>query len=127
TKERRIPKISNKWFINLLNKLDNNDTNESKFVYLIFQQLENMYPLLSCRKNIWQNLTMITTNRVKACSESQIIGAVNFIVLIKEQEVRELFSDIIKEVVSNTNQPQLIDKIFMMCDCKSNMLEVPNM
>jgi hypothetical protein len=129
-KEKRIPKISNNWFINLLDKLENiSNKNENNFVFLIFQKLENMYPLIGYRRNIWNNLTNIITDRVKSCYETQIIGVTKFIVELKEQEVKDLFSSIIKGVMSEIIQPindRYIDKIFMMCDCKSDTLKIPN-
>ncbi|GBC45554.2 hypothetical protein GLOIN_2v1778786 [Rhizophagus irregularis DAOM 181602=DAOM 197198] len=106
-KEKRIPKISNDWFTNLLDRLEN----------------------ISYRRNTWNNLSIITINRVKACSEHQIIGATKFIIKLKENEVKELFSSIIKGIMSEIIQPindRFIDKIFMLCDCKSDILNIPN-
>ncbi|GBB98972.1 hypothetical protein RclHR1_03380014 [Rhizophagus clarus] len=129
-KEKKIPIISNNWFTNLLSKLKNiNDKNEDNFVFLMFQQLENIYPLIGYRRNNWNIITNIVINRVKACSETQIISATKFIVELKEQEVKELFSSIIKGVLSEIVQPindRFVDKIFMMCDCKGDTLKVPN-
>ncbi|RIA86038.1 hypothetical protein C1645_741135 [Glomus cerebriforme] len=130
TKERRIPRISENWFKDLLYNLEKNDMDENKFVFLIFQKLENMYPLIGYRKNLWKKLATIAINRVKSCSETQIINATKFIVELKEREVKELFSNIIlKEVMSKINRPindRFINKIFTMCNCKGEILMVPN-
>ena len=72
-------------------------SNKSIFISSVYQHLERIHPLLSHRKNIWQNLTMVAADRVKACSESQIIGAIKFVVQIKEQEVKNYFSILLKK------------------------------
>ncbi|RIA86037.1 hypothetical protein C1645_741134 [Glomus cerebriforme] len=133
TKKKRIPNVCVNWFTLFLIKLSTNEkniSNKSNFIFLIFQQLERMHPLLSRRKNIWQNLTTIAAEKVKAHSESQIISAIKFIdQQTKEQEIKGLFSDIIKEMVNKTireTNNQLIYKIFTICGCKSKILEVPN-
>jgi hypothetical protein len=98
-------------------------------VHSIFMQLVNIYPLLGQRKNIWQNLTTMAIERVKACSESRIFGATKFLFEIKEQEIKILFLDTVKEIINNTFQQindQLIVTIFTICDCKSRTLEVPS-
>ncbi|GBB91806.1 hypothetical protein RclHR1_01920010 [Rhizophagus clarus] len=133
-KEKRIPKICITWFKNLLIKLDTstsikNTSNESNLVFSIFMQLECIYPLLGQRKNIWQDLITIAIERVKACSASRIFGATKFLIEIKEQEIRMLFLDMIKEIINNTVQQindQLINTIFTICDCKGRTLEVPD-
>jgi hypothetical protein len=125
-KKKRLPSICTNWFILLLFRLSTNDkniSNEGNFISLIFYQLERMHPLLSHRKNIWQNFVTIAIENVKACPESQIINAIKLVGQIKEKEIQELFSDIIKEMIND----QLIEKIFMICGCESNkVLEVPN-
>ncbi|PKY55213.1 hypothetical protein RhiirA4_448306, partial [Rhizophagus irregularis] len=128
TKKKRLPSICTNWFTLLLLIL--NVSNECNFIFLIFYQLERMHPLLSHRKNIWQNFTTIAIENLKACPESQIINAIKLVDQIKEKEIKELFSDIIKEMIFKTIQQiddRLIDKIFMICGCESNkLLEVPN-
>jgi len=86
--------------------------------------------LLGHRKNIWLNLTNTAINRIKACSESRIFGATKFLVKIEEQEIRILFSEMVKEMLNKTCQQineQLTTKIFEICDCKGPILEVPNL
>ncbi|RIA80531.1 hypothetical protein C1645_838539, partial [Glomus cerebriforme] len=129
TKGKKLPTISKDWFTFLLNKLETNNTNKSLFVFSVFQQLERLYPLLGHRKNIWQNLTNVAADRMKACSESQIFGVIKFVVQIKEREVKELFSDIIVRILNINIQQindQLINRIFLICNCKGKTLEVPN-
>ncbi|PKY15764.1 hypothetical protein RhiirB3_428014 [Rhizophagus irregularis] len=134
TKKKRLPSICTNWFTLLLFKLSANEkniSNEVNFISLIFQLLERMHPLLSHRKNIWQNLTTIVVKKVKSRPESQIIDAIILIGQIKEQEIKELFSDIIKEVIFIKTIQQindrLIGKIFTICGCKgSKILKVPN-
>ncbi|GES94812.1 hypothetical protein GLOIN_2v1481157 [Rhizophagus clarus] len=132
-KKKRLPSICTNWFTLLLFKLSTNEkniSNETNFIYLIFYQLERIHPLLSHRRNIWQNFTTIATENVKARPEFQIINSIKLIDQIKEEEIKKLFSDIIKEMINKTIKQidyQLIDKIFSICDCKSNkILEVPN-
>ncbi|CAB4390800.1 unnamed protein product [Rhizophagus irregularis] len=134
TKKKRLPSICTNWFTLLMFKLSANEkniSNEVNFISLIFQLLERMHPLLSHRKNIWQNLTTIVVKKVKSRPESQIIDAIKLIGQIKEQEIKELFSDIIKEVIFIKTIQQindrLIGKIFTICGCKgSKILKVPN-
>jgi hypothetical protein len=129
TKEKKMPNISKNWFTLLLNKLDTNNTNKSIFIFSVFQHLERMHPLLGHRKNIWQNLTIVALDRVKRCTESQIIGTMKFIDQIKGQEVKELFSELIKEILNKVIQQidSLINRIFLICNCEGKTtLEVPN-
>jgi hypothetical protein len=138
TKEKKIPNICITWFKNLLTKLDTNtstsasnrkSSSENNFVFSVFTQLERIYPLLGNRKNIWQNITTTAVERVRPRSD-QIFSATKFLIRIKEQEVRKLFLDTIKEILSKTVQQindQLITKIFTICDCiQGRTLEIPN-
>ncbi|PKC00365.1 hypothetical protein RhiirA5_505219 [Rhizophagus irregularis] len=84
------------WFKNLLLKLDTNTSNkklsnESNFIFSVFQQLELMYPLLGQRINIWRDLTAIAIDRVKNYSENRIFTATKLIVQIKQDNVKVLF------------------------------------
>jgi hypothetical protein len=138
TKEKKIPKICITWFKNLLTKLDTNtstsasnrkSSSENNLVFSVFMQLERIYPLLGNRKNIWQNLTNIAIERVRPRLD-QIFSATKFLIRIKEQEVRILFLDTIKDILNKTVQQindQLITKIFTICDCtQGRTLEIPN-
>jgi hypothetical protein len=133
TKEKKIPKICVIWFKNLLIKLDTSTSTrnrkESNIVFSIFLYLERIYPLLSNRKNVWQSLTAAAIERVRVCSETQIFGATKFIIKIKEQDIKILFLDMIKDMLNKAVQQiddQLINKIFIICDCNRKTLEVPN-
>ncbi|GBC14841.2 hypothetical protein GLOIN_2v1788049 [Rhizophagus irregularis DAOM 181602=DAOM 197198] len=128
-KEKKILKICVVWFKNLLLKLDTNASNKKdNIVVLIFSQLERIYPLLGHRKNFWQNLTTIAVERVKVCSESRIFAATKFLIPI-EQEIKTLFIDMVKEMLNKSVQQindQLINKIYIICDCKTKLLMVQN-
>jgi len=134
TKEKKIPKLYITSFKNLLVILDTStsnkkSSNESNLVFSIFKQLELMYPLLGQRINIWRDLTEIATDRVKNCSEARIFAATKFIVQIKQDEVKELFLVMVKEILNKTTHQtydQLLNKIRIICDCKSETLDVPN-
>src|SRR5436189_225271 len=74
TEEKKVQKICTTWFKNLLFGLDTsvndgNSSNESIFIFRVFQQLERMYPLFSQRFNIWRDLADIAIERLKECSE----------------------------------------------------------
>jgi hypothetical protein len=136
TKEKKIPKICVIWFKNLLLKLDTNtsnkkSSNESNFIFSVFQQLEFMYPLLGQKINIWRDLTEIAIDRVKNCSEDRIFAATKLIIQIKQDDVKELFLDMVKGILNKATQQthdQLLNKIRIICDCKTTkILYVPNM
>jgi len=135
TKEKKIPKICVIWFKNLLFKLNTstnnkNSSNESNFIFLVFQQLEFMYPLLGQRINIWQDLTDIAIERVKKCPDDRIFASTKLIVQVKQDDVKDLFFEMVKEILNKTiQQPndQLLSKILVICDCKNKILDVPNM
>jgi hypothetical protein len=132
TKKKRLLSICTNWFTLFLFKLSTNEniSNKGNFISLIFQRLECIHPLLGHRKNIWQNLTTIVAKKIMSRPESQIIDAIKFVGQIKEQEIKELFSNLIKEVVFNNFyqiNDRLIGKIFTICGCNNNeILEVPN-
>jgi hypothetical protein len=137
TKMKRIPKSCANWFKNLLFKLDTDmgnkeSSNESNFIFLVWQQLELMYPLLGQRKNIWRDLTEIAIDRVKNYSEDRIFAATKLIVQIKQDHnVKELFLDMVKGILNKATQQthdQLLNKIRIICDCETvKTLDVPNM
>jgi hypothetical protein len=125
TKYKNIAKICITWFKNLLSKLGT----PPNFIFSIFQQLERIYPLLGQRINIWRDLTDIAIERVKSCSEVQIFSSTKLISQIKHHDVKKLFLDMVKEILNNTVRQindWLLNKIFIICDCKSKTLEVPN-
>ncbi|GES90916.1 hypothetical protein GLOIN_2v1785271 [Rhizophagus clarus] len=132
-KEKKIQKISVIWFKNLLTKLDKGTSTSNKrdinIVVSIFSQLERIYPLLGHRKNVWQGLTAIAIERVKMCSESRIFDATKFLFRMKQQEIKTLFLDMVKEMLNKSVQQineQLTNKIQAICDCKTKILMVPN-
>ncbi|RIA80717.1 hypothetical protein C1645_838197, partial [Glomus cerebriforme] len=131
--KKRISTICVNWFTLLLTKLDTyekNLSNESNFIFLVFQQLERMYPLLGLRINIWRDLTGIAIERVNGCSESRIFAATKLVVQIKQDDIKKLFLDTVKEILSKTalrTNDQLLNKIFTICGCKGEALEVPNL
>ncbi|CAB5385538.1 unnamed protein product [Rhizophagus irregularis] len=131
TKEEKIPKICAIWFKNLLSKLNTitNNKNDSNFIFSVFQQLDFIYPLLGQRINIWRDLTAIAIDRVKDCSEDQIFSATKLIVQIKQDNVKELFLEMVKDILTiQQTYDQLLNKIRIICDCKTTMtLDVPNM
>ncbi|UZO24837.1 uncharacterized protein OCT59_017131 [Rhizophagus irregularis] len=135
-KEKKIPKVCAIWFKNLLRKLDANTsnkklTNNSNFIFSVFQQLEIMHPLLGQRINIWRDLTAIAKDRVKNCLENQIFSATKLIVQIKKDDVKVLFLEIVKDILNKSTlqtHDQLLNKIHIICDCKiTKNLGVPNM
>ncbi|RIA97746.1 hypothetical protein C1645_871114 [Glomus cerebriforme] len=126
TTKEKVQEICVNWFKLLLAKLA---SNENDFVYLVFQKLESMYPLFSQKINIWQDLTDIAIKRIKRCSETRIFAATKLIVQIKQDYVNKLFLDIVKEILDKTVQQiddWLLNKIFIICDCKCKTLEIPN-
>jgi hypothetical protein len=132
-KEKKIPKICVTWFENLLIKLDTvtkkSNKKENNIVMSIFLYLERIYPLLGHRKNIWQSLTTIAIERVRVCSETRILNTTKFLIVIKQQEVRTLFLDMVKKMLNKSVQQvndQLINKIYTVCNCKEEILMVPN-
>ncbi|PKY48629.1 hypothetical protein RhiirA4_525636 [Rhizophagus irregularis] len=138
TKEKKIPKICVIWFKNLLSKLDTSTSNKnsSNFIFLVFQQLDLMYPLLNQRINIWRDLTAIAIDRVKNCSEDRICAATKLIVQIKQDDVKKLFVEIVKDIFNKSalqthyqllNMLNMLNKIHIICDCETGTLDVPNM
>ncbi|RGB33408.1 hypothetical protein C1646_816080 [Rhizophagus diaphanus] len=132
TKEKKIPKICVIWFKNLLSKLDTSTSNknENNFIFSVFQQLELIYPLLGRRINIWRDLTAIAIDRLKNCSEDRIFAATKLIVQIKQDDVKKLFVEIVKDILNKSTlqtHNQFLNKIRIICDCKARSLNVPNM
>ena len=109
TIEKRIQKISKTWFTNLLDELNRNTIDESKFIFLIFQRLENMYPLLNYRINLWKNFITIATDRVMACFEIHIFVATKFILVISvTQKAKAAWKDAHASANSYVGQPREI-------------------
>ncbi|CAI2166607.1 8415_t:CDS:2 [Funneliformis geosporum] len=133
--KNRIQNICVNWFTLFLIKLSTNNQyapNEGAFVFLVFQQLERMHPLLGQRINIWRDITKIAIKRVKKCSEAQIFTATKLVVHLKRDEFKNLFVELVKKVLSKTVQnidDQLIDKLLVICNCvdKTKPLLVPNL
>jgi len=127
---KKIPNICVNWFTHLLTKLDTSEKNtSSNFIFLVFQRLERIYPLLGQKINVWRDLTEIAVERVKGCSENRIYAATKLIMQIKQVEVKKLFLEMIKEILNKAvlqTNDQLLNKIFIICDCKDKFLEVPN-
>ncbi|PKY54759.1 hypothetical protein RhiirA4_548384 [Rhizophagus irregularis] len=133
TKEKKIPKICVMWFKNFLSKLNTSTSNknESNFIFSVFQQLDLMYPLLGQKINIWRDLTAIAMDRVKNCSEDRIFTATKLIIKIKQDDVKVLFFEMVKDILNKSTlqtHDQLLNKIRIICDCRTTKaLEVPNM
>ncbi|CAI2163352.1 4918_t:CDS:2 [Funneliformis geosporum] len=130
-KETKLSTICHSWFNLLLYKLDvrhKSSSDESKYTFTIFQQLDRFYPLFAHR-TIWKDLSTIALDKVKGYSESCILGATKSMIMVKEQEVKRLYIEIVKEILNKMVQQaddQLMKEIFMICDCKDESLEVPN-
>ncbi|PKC60155.1 hypothetical protein RhiirA1_540035, partial [Rhizophagus irregularis] len=133
-KEKKLPNLCTTWIKNLSSKLYTNTVNgsslnDSKFIFLVFQQLERIYPLLGYRINIWQSLTDTAINIVKECSEIHIFAATILIVTLDQDDVKILFSNLVKEILNKTVQQandELLHNIFVICFHKGEILEVPN-
>ncbi|CAB4393294.1 unnamed protein product [Rhizophagus irregularis] len=133
-KEKRLPNLCTTWIKNLSSKLytstvNGSSLNDSKFIFLVFQQLERIYPLLGYRINIWQSLTDTAINIVKECSEIHIFAATILIVTLDQDDVKILFSNLVKEILNKTVQQandELLHNIFVICFHKGEILEVPN-
>ncbi|GBC04617.1 hypothetical protein RclHR1_05780008 [Rhizophagus clarus] len=133
-KEKKIPNICTTWIKNLSSRLYKSTVNgrsldESKFIFLIFQQLEYIHPLLGYRINIWQGLTDTAIKIVKECSEIQIFAATILIVNLDQDEVKVLFLNLVKEILNKTvlqADDELLHNIFIICFHKGEILKVPN-
>ncbi|GBB99412.1 hypothetical protein RclHR1_03510006 [Rhizophagus clarus] len=125
--DSRILNISKNWFTQFL---DTEDGTEFGEIFVMLLKLDSINPLLGCRENIWENLTNIVADKMKAYTEFQIMNVIKFEPQLKTQEVKELFLDIIKEILDETIQQindQLIDKILMICGCEGeSSLVIPN-
>ncbi|UZO24840.1 uncharacterized protein OCT59_017134 [Rhizophagus irregularis] len=129
-KEKKIPNICTTWIKNLSSKLyASSSLNESKFIFLIFQQLERIHPLLGYRINIWQGLTDTAMKIVKECLEIHIFAATILIVTLDQDDVKKLFLNLVKEILNKTVRQasdELLHNIFVICSHKGEILEVPN-
>jgi hypothetical protein len=134
-KEKKIPKICTTWIKNLSSKLYTNTVkgksslSESKYIFLIFQQLERIRPLLGYRINIWQGLVDTAIKIVKECSEIHIFAATKLIVTLDQDDVKILFLNLVKEILDKTVQQaddELLHNIFVICFHKGEILEIPN-
>jgi hypothetical protein len=100
TEEKKISEYCIVWFKNLINKLNASSSNESDLIFAMFQRLEVVYPFLSQRINIWRNLSDIAIERTKNCPEHQILDAIKLIVQMKQNDVKKLFLDMVKEILN---------------------------
>lgn len=133
-KEKKLPNICTTWIKNLSSKLytrtvNGSSLNDSKFIFLVFQLLERIHPLLGYRINIWQSLTDTAIKIVKECSEVHIFAATILIVALDQDDVKILFSNFVKEILNKTVQQandELLHNVFVICFHKGEILEVPN-
>jgi hypothetical protein len=119
----KIPKIFLQWLKSPLFSVKNKKL--SYKIFSMFQQLERMYQ----KNNIWQDLANVAIERVKEFSDAQIYAVTKLIVQIKENDVKKLFLDMVKEILDKTvlqTNDLLLSKIFIICDCKGKILVVPN-
>ncbi|GES72902.1 hypothetical protein GLOIN_2v432849 [Rhizophagus clarus] len=67
--------------------------------------------------------------RVKEFSDTQIFATTNLIVQIKDNNIKKIFLEMVKEILDKTVRQindWLLNKIFIICDCKRKTLVVPH-
>ncbi|CAG8756584.1 13870_t:CDS:2, partial [Dentiscutata heterogama] len=120
----KIPVICGQWYQHIL---DHTNENKDKYVYTVFSYLSQIYPKIEGHLNILFVLVGIAIDRVKQCSEDRILNAIRQIDFQQDivQSFLRMVKDILRFSVKNTDDT-LIKKIRLICDCNSEVLNIPN-
>ncbi|CAG8492109.1 7029_t:CDS:2 [Dentiscutata erythropus] len=120
----KIPVICGQWYQHIL---DHTNENKDKYVYTVFSYLSKIYPKIEGHLNILFVLVGIAIDRVKQCPEDRILNAIRQIDFQQDiiQSFLRMVKDILRFSVKNTDDT-LIKKIRLICDCNSDVLNIPN-
>lgn len=120
----KIPAICSQWFQHIL---DHTNENKEKYVYIVFSHLSKIFPKIEGHLSILFVLVGVAIDRVKQCPEERILNAVRQIDFQQDivQSFLRMVKDILRFSVKNTDDT-LIKKIKLICDCNSDVLNVPN-
>ncbi|GBB88978.1 hypothetical protein RclHR1_01560014 [Rhizophagus clarus] len=95
----------------------------------LIQLCHNMDSLFRLWNDILLHNNAFDKIRVKEFSDTQIFATTNLIVQIKDNNIKKIFLEMVKEILDKTVRQindWLLNKIFIICDCKRKTLVVPH-
>ncbi|CAG8775255.1 22199_t:CDS:2, partial [Gigaspora rosea] len=131
-KSKLVLEICNQWYQQFLDHF-NDDTSKDpfddrNFAYAVFDNLSQIYPIIGNHQNIFTQLINIAVDRVKQCSENQILKATSLVVKT-DPNIYLRFGEMVKSILKLTVKDaddNLLIKMQYICGCNSKILNIPH-
>ncbi|CAG8659227.1 35798_t:CDS:2, partial [Racocetra persica] len=128
-----ILEICNQWYQQFLDHFNDNTSSKTSFddrnfAYAVFDNLSHIYPIIGNHHNIFMQLINIAIDRVKQCSENQILRATSLIIKT-EPNIYMHYGEMIKGMLKNSVREaddNLLTKMQYICGCNSRVLNIPH-
>ncbi|CAG8443124.1 10027_t:CDS:10 [Scutellospora calospora] len=127
-----VLEICSQWYQQLLDHSNDNTSKTSfddrNFTYSVFDNLSHIYPIIKNHQNIFVQLIGIAIDRVKQCSEDQILRATSLVIKL-EPKIYMRFGEMVKGILKisvRRADDNLLTKLQYICGCNSKVFNIPH-
>ncbi|CAG8458228.1 27153_t:CDS:2 [Dentiscutata erythropus] len=127
-----VLEICNQWYQQFLDHFNDNTSkapvDDRNFAYAVLDNLSQIYPIIGSHQNIFTQLIGIAVDRVKQCSENQILKATSLVIKTEPiiyMQFGEMVKGILKISVREADD-NLLTKMQYICGCNSRILKIPH-
>ncbi|CAG8497338.1 2070_t:CDS:2 [Funneliformis mosseae] len=128
-KTNKLPEICRNWYfhlIELINGSDLHDSNDSKFIFAIYKNLSNIFPIVGKYENIFNDMLKVTVDHVMNCAVSDILSVTPQIATL-EKEISVSYGEMVKTMLRKSVHKidnNLIKILLQVCGCDNEILDI---
>ncbi|RIB16990.1 hypothetical protein C2G38_2038117 [Gigaspora rosea] len=133
SRSQEVLKICQQWFTRIISNLNYNynmSLNEgARFIYNVYEYLTRIHTLLTERSNIYKELLLVASERIKKCSHNHILFATVQIAKFNKS-ITNQFYNLVTENILVAREIRRIDKnlVEMICwICGQNKVNLENL
>ncbi|CAG8445653.1 14480_t:CDS:2 [Funneliformis caledonium] len=128
-KTNKLPEICRNWYfhlIELINGSDLHDSNDSKFIFAIYKNLSDIFPIVGKYENIFNDMLKVTVDHVMNCAVSDILSVTPQIATL-EKEISVSYGEMVKTMLRKSVHKidnNLIKILLQVCGCDNEILDI---
>ncbi len=130
-KTSKLPEICKIWYYHLIERFNGSDSynsNDSKFIFAIYVNLSNIFPIVGKHKNIFKDMSDVTIERIRNCSTSDILSITPKIATF-EKEIYVPYGEMVKTMLKKSVHKidsNVIKILLQVCGCSGEVLDIQN-
>ncbi|CAI2169728.1 10560_t:CDS:2 [Funneliformis geosporum] len=127
----KLPEICRNWYYHLIERIngsDLRDSNDSKFIYAIYKNLSDIFPIVGKYAKIFNDMLEVTVNHVRNCAVSDILSVTPNIATL-EKEISVSYGGMVKAMLWKSVHKidnNLIKILLQVCGCDNEILDIPS-